>query len=118
MLVLFSAPAFGQTSDLASATYANNGKLITLTNILGLSDCPTKNVTGKAKKIKVRGNIATFRLGGRDEKINIEVNLNRLAPAERRVVLLDMIRSRYFLRVAGYACTPDGVISAFSIYRE
>lgn len=118
ILALLAVSTFPQTSDLAASTYANNGKLISLTNILGLSDCPTKNVVGKVKKIKIRGNFATFRLGGRDEKINIEVNLDRLSAADRRVVFLDMIRSRYILRVAGYSCNPDGIIAAFSLYRE
>jgi len=117
IFVLLTASAFGQTSDFAAGTYAENGKLISLTNITGLSDCPIKNVAGKVKKIKVRGNLATFRLGTRSEKINIEVNLDRLSVADKRVVFSDMIRSRYPLRVAGYSCNPDGIISAFSLDR-
>lgn len=118
LLLLLMISASGQTSDLAAGAYAENGKLIGLTNILGLSNCPTKNVVGKVKKIKVRGNIAAFRLGSRRDNINIEVNLDRLAPDEKKVVFSDMIRDRYMLRVAGYSCNADGIISAFSLYRE
>ena len=110
--------AFGQDQGFAAATYAENGKLLTLTNLQGLSECPTKNVVGKVKKIKINGNTAAFRLGSRNDNINIEVNLGRLAPRERGVVLLHMIRDRYNLRVAGYACEEGGVISAFSLYRQ
>ena len=117
ILALLTVSAFGQTSDLAVGTYAENGKLISLTNIAGLSDCPARNVSGKVKKIKIRGNLATFRLGSRSEKINIEVNLDRLSDADRRVIFSDMIRSRYLLRVAGYSCNPDSIISAFSLDR-
>ncbi len=117
ILTLLTVSALSQTSDRASGIYAENGKLISLTNMAGLSDCPVRNVSGKVKKIKVRGNLATFRLGSRSEKINIEVNLDRLSDADRRVVFLDMIRSRYPLRVAGYSCNPDGIISAFSLDR-
>jgi hypothetical protein len=116
--LLLSATVFAQVKQYAAGAYAENGRLISLTNLQDLSDCPTKNVAGKVKKIKVNGDTASFRLGGRDEKINVEVDLSRLDSRERRVVFLDMIRSRYNLRVAGYVCTEDGPINAFSLYRE
>jgi hypothetical protein len=118
ILALLTAPAFGQEQGYAAATYAENGKLLTLTNLQGLSDCPTKIAVGKVKKIKIKDNVAAFRLGSRDDNINIEVNLDRLAPREKRVVFLQMIRDRYLLRVAGYACEEGGAISAFSLYRQ
>ena len=118
IFALLTVSALGQDQGFAAATYAENGKLLTLTNLQGLRDCPTKNVVGRVKKIKVNGNVAAFRLGHRDDNINIEVNLGTLAPRERRVVMLQMIRSRYTLRVAGYACEEGGVISAFSLYRQ
>lgn len=117
LIILLTVSAFGQTSDIAAGAYAENGKLISLTNLLGLSDCPSRNVIGKVKKIKVTGNVAAFRLGARGGP-NIEVNLERLSPEDRRVVFRDMIRDRYNLRVAGYSCNADGIISAFSLYRE
>jgi len=118
IFALLTVSTFGQDQGFAGATYAENGKLLTLTDLQGLSDCPTKNVVGKVKKIKIKDNMAAFCLGDRDENINIEVKLDRIAPRERRVVFLQMIRDRYTLRVAGYACDGSGVISAFSLYRQ
>lgn len=115
-LVFLTISIFGQTTDLATATYASNGKLLSLTNLSSLSDCESMNVTGPVKKIKVKGNLVTFRLGARGSA-SIEVNLDRLAADERKVVLRDMIRARYTLRVAGYSCNSNPVITAFSIYR-
>jgi len=117
ILVFYAVSAFGQTSNLAVGTYSVNEKLISLTNILGLSDCPTRNVAGQVKKIKVRGNLATFRLGTRREKINIEVNLDRISAADRQAMFHHLVTNKNPLRIAGYSCKPDGIISAFSIDR-
>ena len=116
ILLFLTISALGQTAELATATYASNGKLLSLTNLSSLSDCESMNVTGPVKKIKVKENVVTFRLGKRGSP-NIEVNLDRLAADERKVVLRDMIRARYTLRVAGYSCKSNLVITAFSIYR-
>ena len=134
ILLLLAASAFGQAS-LATATRAKNGKLISLTNIQGLSDCETKNFVGEVRKIEVDGNLVHFQLwqpqkdAGTIEKVKekitgrkkikekqrIEVDLNRIASADRAVIFKDMIRKSFTLRVAGYSCTQDDVVSAFSI---
>lgn len=117
ILILFSVSAFPQTSDLAVGAYSVNGKLISLTNILGLSDCPTRNVAGKAKNIEVNGHLATFRLGKKRENINIEVDLDRISAADRNTMFRHLVTKSNPLRVAGYSCNQDGIISAFSIDR-
>jgi len=115
MLVFLTVSVFGQTSDLATGTRAKNGKLISLTNIVGLSDCETKNFVGKVRKIRVDLNAAHFQLSANKEREKIEVDLKRIAGADRAVLFDDMIRRNYTLRVVGYSCNLSPVISAFSI---
>ena len=124
ILLLLTAPAFGQTSRYATATRAENGKLIGLTNILGLSDCRTTEVAGKVRKIKGSGEMATFQLWSDKQEIgekktrekrNVEVRLNGIAAADRTAMFKDMIRKSFRLRVAGYLCGASDTISAFSL---
>lgn len=135
ILALFAISVSGQTSSVATATRAKNGKLISLTNIQGLRDCETKNFVGEVRKIEVNGNMVRFQLwqpekdGNTIEKVKekitgkkrikerqkIEVDLGRIAPADRAVIFDDMIRKSFTLRVAGYLCKPDDIVSAFSI---
>ncbi len=117
VLLFATVSGLGQTTGFATPSYSKGGKLIALTDIEGLSDCPTKNLTGRVKKVKVRDNIVTFRLGARGGPM-VQLDLNRLADSEKRVILLDMIRARYYVRVAAYACDADAPLSPFSIYRE
>ena len=135
VLALLAGSVFSQTSTLATATRARNGKLISLTNIQGLRDCETENFVGEVRKIGVEGNLVHFQLWqpqkgeGTMEKIKekvtgkkkiketqkIEIDLNWIAPMDRAVIFNDLIRKSFTLRVAGYACTSDEVVSAFSI---
>ncbi|MGH9821059.1 MAG: hypothetical protein ACRD43_12910 [Pyrinomonadaceae bacterium] len=127
--------AYGQTSNVATSTRATNGKLISLSNIVGLSDCETKNFVGEVRKINVDGNLLHFQLWAPKkgenvlekvkEKIKgrkkitaiqkIEVDLNRISAADRAVLFHDMIRKSFTVRVAGYSCGSSDVISAFSL---
>jgi hypothetical protein len=54
LLFVFSLTAFGQKKDTAVGTYAENGKLISITNLTGLSDCSPASVSGKVGKVKDR----------------------------------------------------------------
>ena len=117
ILTLLAAAAFGQTPDLASGTYASTGRLISLTNLSGLSDCESANVIGKVSKVKVRGNMAYFRVGAKDEKKTVEIRLDRLASGERAAIFLDLVRAGVTVRVSGYSCGSVAIISAFSIDR-
>lgn len=135
IFTILTVSAYGQTSNVATSTRATNGKLISLTNIVGLSDCQTKNFVGEVRKIKVEGNFLHFQLWepvkGENvldkvkEKIKgrkkiaatqkIEVDLNRIAAADRAVLFHDMIRKSFTVRVAGYSCASSDVLSAFSL---
>ena len=134
-LIFLASTAFGQNTGFATATRARNGKLISLANIVGLSDCETKNFVGEVRKIQNDGRLAHFELWepketdntleiikekirGRKaikDKVKVEVNLARIAPADRASLFHDMIRKSFTLRVAGYACTPSDTVSAFSL---
>jgi hypothetical protein len=150
ILMFFAASACGQTPNFATGTRATNGKLVSIANVLPLSDCQIRNVSGKVRKIDVDGNLVRFQLWDRKHKITpdesakreesvspdenikngkkkdkkkkkerakkkIELNLNRLAAADRAVIFNDLIRKSFRLRVAGYSCGSSDVISAFSI---
>ena len=134
-LAFLTVTVAGQTSEFATATRATNGKLIRLTNIVGLSDCETRNFVGEVRKIEVDGNTVRFQLWARNEdqgpiqkikekitgrkkikeRQKIAIDLSRIAPTDRAVIFKDMIRKSFTLRVAGYSCAPDDVVSVFSI---
>jgi hypothetical protein len=153
ILMFFAASAYGQTPNFATGTRATNGKLVSIANILPLSDCQIRNVSGKVRKINVDGNLVHFQLWDKEHKITpeerakieesfpdvdnsadkkdkkkkhkkkkkmrpkkkIELNLSRLSTADRAAIFNDMIRKSFRLRVAGYDCSTNDVISAFSI---
>jgi len=135
VLLLVSSSIFAQTSEFATATRAKNGKLVSLTNILGLSECETRNFVGEVRNIEKQPNVVHFELWeplktdntfeilkekirGRKpikDKIKVNVNLARIAPADRQRLYNDMIRKSFTLRVAGYMCGTDDVVSAFSL---
>lgn len=117
IFALLTASAFGQTTDFAAGTYASTGRLISLTNLSSLSDCDSNNVIGKVTKVKVRGNMAYFRIRADDEKKTIEIRLDRLSSADRTAVFLDLVRGGVTVRVGGYSCGSKAIISAFSIDR-
>lgn len=117
ILALFAAAASAQTPELASGTYAASGRLISLTNLSGLSDCDSANVLGKVSKVKVRGNMAYFRVRAKDEKKTVEIRLDRLNSGDRAAIFLDLVKTGVTVRVSGYSCGTAAIISAFSIDR-
>src|SRR5690349_953731 len=110
ILMFLAGAAIGQTTDFAAATRARNGKLISLTNIVGLSDCETKNFVGEVRKIENDGGFTHFELWepketdntfeiikekirGRKpikDKVKVEVNLARIDPADRAQLFHDL----------------------------
>ncbi|MEO7673966.1 MAG: hypothetical protein ABIU09_07800 [Pyrinomonadaceae bacterium] len=116
-LFLFAVSAVGQAPDLATGTYAQSGRLISVTNLIGLSDCDSSNVIGKVSKVKVRGNMAYFRVQAKDEKKTVEISLDRLSSGERAMIFRDLVKTGVTVRVAGYSCGSAAIISAFSIDR-
>jgi hypothetical protein len=112
------ASAYGQQPQFATATRASNGHLISISNILGLSDCPTAEFTGKVSHAKLDGEVVRFRLYRKEptkKKMRIEVNLGRIAPTDRTTLFSDLVQDGRTLRVAGYSCNDPNWISAISI---
>ena len=121
MFLLLLVSAYGQGPRFATATRARNGHLIGLSNILGLSDCTSTEFSGKVREIEVNGDKAQFELRSKKDAAKkrqtraVEVDLVRIAPADRKSLFHDLIQNRRVLRVAGYICKPGDPISAFSI---
>ena len=107
----------GQKADQATATYSKNGRIIGVTNLSGLSDCSSKSSIGTVSKVTVDGDTARVHL--RDKKMNTEVDvpLIRVAADDRKVIFRNFLSKKIRLRVAGYACTPETSIMAFSVDR-
>ena len=117
ILILAAISAFGQGSQVASTTRASNGQVISLTNMLGLSDCPTRILVGKVKDVAVNGNVARVGLRSNKEPVNVEVLLDRVVADDRAVLFKDLIKKGFILRIAGYACGSSDKISAFTVDR-
>ena len=113
----FACLSFGQAADKATAIYASNGTLVGLSNLSGLSDCSSRSVDGRLKDLHVEGDKATFNVRKKKESAEVQIDLSRLSDADRTMALRDLIRKSNPIRVAGYVCGTDTVITAFSIDR-
>jgi len=124
-VLAFALSAYGQVSNFATATRAVNNKMISITNIIGLSDCPMSEFSGKVKKVKQEPDALHFQLWNKvkdgDETVKemrkVDIRMERIAPTDRTAVARELVKSGYTLRVAGYACRSEGVLSAFSVDR-
>lgn len=116
-MFVFSLTAFGQKKETAVGTYAENGKLISITNLNGLSDCSPVSVSGKVGKVKAETTVARVTIKSGKSSETVEIPLDRLAPDERSVIFKQLLRKSLQIRVAGYRCEPDGAFKAFSIDR-
>ena len=114
---VFACSAFGQTKDTATAVYASNGTLVGLSNLAELKDCTSKSVDGRLRHLDIEGDTASFRVKKKHQDAKVEINLARLAAADRTVAIRDLIRGSNPVRVAGYTCGDEEVIKAFSIDR-
>ena len=117
LTVLFAAAAFGQTKDKATAIYASNGTLVGLADLTGLSDCAAKSADGKLRDLEIEGDMATFSVKKKDHSAKVAVSLARLSTSDRAMAIRDLIRKSNPIRVAGYTCGDDDVITAFSVDR-
>jgi hypothetical protein len=125
LLLAFAASAYAQSGNFATATRAVNNKLIGITNIIGLSDCPSTEFSGTVKKIKQEPDALHFRLWNKvkngkksvKEIRNVDIRLERIAPADRPALSKELIKRGFVLRVSGYDCNSGGVILAFSVDR-
>lgn len=116
-VMLLAVSSFGQSSGSASAIYASNGKLVGLTNLSALSTCPVSSVDGKVKSVTIDGNSVGFLLKKKHETTSVVASLEGLAPADWAAGMRDLIRKGNPLRVGGYTCESEGIVTAFSIDR-
>jgi hypothetical protein len=114
---LLCATVTAQKSDLAIATYSKNGRIISLTNLSGLSDCPSKSAMGKVSSVDINGDIARVRLNDKKIDADVDVPLSRVSADDRKIIFRNFLSKKARLRVAGYACTQEAAITAFSIDR-
>src|SRR6476620_6711234 len=117
LFAVFACSALGQTKDAATAVYASNGTLVGLSNLAGLTDCAAKSVDGKLRDLDIEGDKASFRVKKKHQDAKVEINLARLSSADRTMAIRDLIRKSNTVRVSGYSCGDDDVITAFSIDR-
>ena len=117
LLGLSPAVVSAQKADSAIATYSKNGRIVAVTNLSGLSDCPARSAVGKVSKIDVEGDVARVRLREAKVDADVEIPLNTLASDDRKVIFRNFLSKKIKLRVAGYACTPEAAITAFSVDR-
>ena len=105
-------------SQEAAGSYAGNGTMIGMTNLTELSDCAAASVTGKIKKVKVGSDLAVLEIDANElEEQRVRVPLGRLKSDEKPIFLKQLIKKGYTVRVAGYRCSADCAITAFSIDR-
>jgi len=91
--------------------------MIGVTNLSGLSDCQTRSARGTASKVKVDGDIARVTLKEKKISSDVEIPLNRLSPEDRNAIFKKFVSKKAKLRVAGYSCTSEATIVAFSVDR-
>jgi len=118
LLILVSVAAFGQKPEAARGNYAENGKLIGLTNLSALSDCQVFSGEGVVKKVKTEMDRAFVQIEDKKNKVGIkfEIPLERLEREERDAIFRDLVKKSYVLRMSGYACGVEMPV-AFSVDR-
>ena len=117
LLGLSWAVVSGQTADSAIATYSKNGRIIGVTNLSGLSACPSRSAVGKVSSVDVKGDVARVRLREAKSDSDVEIPLGRLSVDDRKAIFRHFVSKKARLRVAGYSCSPDVAITAFSVDR-
>lgn len=114
---LLSVLVSAQKLDPAIATYSKNGRIVAVTNLSGLSDCAARSAFGKVSDVKVEGETARVSLRENKVDADVEIPLARLSADDRKAIFRHFLSKKVKLRVAGYACTPDAAITAFSVDR-
>lgn len=106
-----------QVKDPAVATYASNNRLISITNLTGLSECSGANISGKIGKVKRENAIANVSVKSEDSNALVVIPLDRVKPEELSTLFKDLVRKQVRVRIAGYRCKPEDAITAFSVDR-
>ena len=118
LLFVFGISAFGQTTDLAKGTYARNGVLIGLTNLVPLKDCRIEAMEGKVKSVKYEEQRVVFELRQKKQQQSFQFDLAKIGPTERQNLRRGFMKKGIPLSVKGYACTEEGPAEAISIDRS
>src|SRR4051812_38357118 len=117
--------SYAQSGNYATPTRAVNGKLISITNIIGISNCSAADFSGKVKKIKKEPDALHFQLWSKvkngkkssKETRKVDIRMDRIAPDDREALYRELVRNGFVLHVAGYVCSSSGLISAFTVDR-
>lgn len=119
VLLLIALPmiAFGQKAEPAVAKYAENGKLISVANLLALKECSIRTAVGKVARSRVDGDRASVHLKDKKVETKIEIPLGRLLEEDRKALISDVLKKKMLLRIGGYACGAADAITAFSVDR-
>jgi hypothetical protein len=112
-----TAVCFAQPKETAIGRYAENGNLISITNLSGLSECTAASVMGKIGKVKVEDSLSRTSVKADDAEIEVAVPLERLKPEDRNAIFKQLVRKKANVRIAGYKCNEGDPITAFSIDR-
>ena len=120
VLLIFLGSAMAthsQTKDTAVGRYAENGNLISISNLTGLSECTPASVMGKIGKVKVEESLGHASIKSDESDVDVGVPLDRLKPEDRSAIFKQLVRKKAKVRIAGYRCKPEEPITAFSIDR-
>ena len=117
MFLFLCAHAYSQTKDAAVGRYAENGSLISISSLTGLSECTPASVMGKVGKVKVEETVGRTSVSSDEAEVKIEVPLDRLKPDDRSAIFKQLVRKKAKVRISGYRCAPEEPITAFSIDR-
>lgn len=117
IFLAFASFGFAQTKESAVGRYAENGNLISISNLAGLSECTSASVIGKIGKVKVDDTMGRASVKGEDSDVKIAVPLDRVKPEDRSAIFKQLVRKKANVRIAGYRCKADDPITAFSIDR-
>ena len=120
LLVIFlvlSFSALSQTKEIAVGRYAENGSLVSISNLTGLSECTPASVMGKIGKVKVEETVGHASVKTEETDVEVNVPLERLKPEDRSAIFKQLVRKKAKIRIAGYRCKPEEPITAFSIDR-
>src|SRR5262245_45541702 len=104
LVVLLGGAVLAQKTEVARATYAQNGALIGLADLAPLRDCSVRAIEGKVKAVKEDGGVVLFDLESKDQRMTFRFPLNRLASAEQRNYQKDFLHKGLRLRANGYDC--------------
>ena len=114
-ILLFSTPLLAQ--NWARASYASNGKMIEIVDLLGLQSCKISNVSGKVMRIKSSDASASITLKREDEKIDFTIPLAAVKPEDKGPMFDHLVTKGNTLEIAGYRCADGDAPMAFSIRR-